>query len=161
MLCDSFGVAEDLPAGWARGSGQHEGQLWNGKKWVDDPGAQKQANNKALPVTAKGVNGEITFNGLTLVITRKGALGRLSAGKGERRIPLSAIQAVQWKPPGPVVNGFISFNVAGSIDRNPGFGGATWSAVDDENAVVVKKSQEKEMLRLRDEIEAALAKRQN
>lgn len=38
VFCVSFwGMASDLPAGWARGSGEFEGQLWNGKKWVDDP----------------------------------------------------------------------------------------------------------------------------
>jgi hypothetical protein len=154
-------MANDLPKGWSRGSGQHEGQLWNGKKWVPDPEFQSQDMSKQGAVTAKGANGQLSFDGKILVISRKGAAARLTAGKGERRIPLSSIQAVQWKPLGALVSGFISFTIPGAIDRNPGFGGATWSALDDENSVVFKsKKQEAEMKQVRDAVENALAQRQ-
>ena len=31
----------------------------------------------------------------------------------EKRIPIRSIQAVQWKPPGALVNGYIEFTVPG------------------------------------------------
>ena len=39
----------------------------------------------------------------------------MTIGKGEKRIPISSIKAVQWKPAGPLVNGFIQFTVPGGL----------------------------------------------
>jgi hypothetical protein len=154
-------MANELPKDWKRGTGEYEGQLWNGKKWVADPRFENNEAGQQQAVTAKGANGQISFVGKVLIISRKGAAARLTVGKGERRIPLSAIQAIQWKPLGSLVSGFISFTIAGSLDRNVGFGRATWNAVDDENAVVFKnKKQEAEMIQLRDAVQQALAERQ-
>jgi len=109
------------------------------------------------PMTARGVTGSITYDGRFVTITRSGFLARTTSGKGERRIPLTSIQAVQWKPPGAFVNGFISFTVAGAIEKNRGFGKATIDAAKDENAVVVTQKQAPEMLAIRDAIEEAIA----
>src|SRR5262245_58161490 len=90
---------------------------------------------------AKGHNGQVTFDGNFVTITRKGFLGRASVGKGEKRLPVATITSVQWKPPGSMVNGYISFTVAGATERRSKFGRQTRDAVHDENAVVVRKSQ--------------------
>jgi tetratricopeptide (TPR) repeat protein len=62
--------------------------------------------SQPVDVHAKGHNGQVHFDGVYVTITRKGFLARTSVGKGEKRIPLTAISAVQWKPPGALVNGF-------------------------------------------------------
>ncbi len=109
------------------------------------------------PLFAKGYNGHIYFDGAFVTIQRKGLVGRISAGKGNRRIPFISIQAVQWKPPGSVLNGFISFTIAGAIEKNRGFGAATFDATHDENAVMFRGSQQRAMLTMRDAIELAIA----
>ncbi|WP_454131580.1 DUF4429 domain-containing protein [Kitasatospora aureofaciens] len=45
----------------------------------------------------------MAFDGQYVTITRKGILGRLSVGKGEKRFHISQISSVQWKPAGPLV----------------------------------------------------------
>jgi hypothetical protein len=107
-------------------------------------------------IEAKGHNGTVTFDGAFVAIQRKGALGRLTVGKGEKRIPVSSITAVQWKQPGALVNGYIAFTLAGGIESKARFGHQTSDAVQDENAVIVMKSQAAPFLELRDAVEAAI-----
>ncbi|HYY11905.1 MAG TPA: DUF4429 domain-containing protein [Kineosporiaceae bacterium] len=107
----------------------------------------------------KGHNGQISFDGAWVTITRKGFLGRASIGKGEKRIPIGSITAVQWKPPGAVMNGFIAFSLAGGVEKQSRFGSQTSDASRDENTVLVTKSQEQSFLDLRAVIENAIAAR--
>lgn len=105
----------------------------------------------------KGVNGTVIFDGAGVTIIRKGLLARGTVGKGEKRIPLASITAVQWKPPGMMVSGFIQFTLSGGSERRSQFGKQTWDATDDENTVMVSKGQmEKEFLGLRSAVETAL-----
>jgi hypothetical protein len=53
-------------------------------------------------VEVRGVNGTIRFDGQTITILHEGPLGRLSVGKGDKRIPLAHLTAVQFKPAGRV-----------------------------------------------------------
>jgi hypothetical protein len=61
----------------------------------------------------KPVELDVNFDGNFVTITRKGALSRMTVGKGEKRIRISSITAVQWKEPGGLVNGFFQFTVMG------------------------------------------------
>ncbi|OUD03331.1 DUF4429 domain-containing protein [Streptomyces swartbergensis] len=107
---------------------------------------------------AKGHNGQVQFDGQTVTITRKGILGRLSVGKGEKRFHISQISSVQWKPAGPFVNGFIAFSAAGGNERRSKFGSQTSSAVNDENSVLfVRGKQQAAFEELRAAIETAIA----
>ncbi|MFG3056706.1 DUF4429 domain-containing protein [Kitasatospora sp. NPDC048239] len=108
-------------------------------------------------IEAKGHNGQVSFDGEYVTITRKGFLARASVGKGEKRIHVSQIVAVQWKPPGVLVNGFIQFTLAGGLERRSGFGAQTASAVKDENSVVVMKNQAPAFEELRVAVEDAVA----
>jgi hypothetical protein len=110
------------------------------------------------PVTAKGVTGTVSFDGRILVI-KHGGLGRLTAGKGEKRIPVSAITGVEWKPAGMAVRGFIRFTVPGGRERTSRFGQRTQTAARDENSVVFGVTQKAEFERLRDAVEAVIAGR--
>jgi hypothetical protein len=47
-------------------------------------------------VTAKGKTGEVSFDGRFVTITRTRALAMLTVGRGEKRIPIRSITAVQW-----------------------------------------------------------------
>lgn len=112
------------------------------------------------PIRVQGVNGTVVFDGDFVTIERKGFLARTSVGKGTKRIPLGSITAVQWKPPGAFVNGFISFGLGGGNEVRSRFGSQTTDATKDENSVVVTKKQGPAFEALRATIEEAIAQRQ-
>lgn len=71
-----------------------------------------------------------------ITILRTGFLARASVGKGEKPIPLAHVTAIQFKPAGPLVNGFIQFTVSGGNERRSRFGQQTTDGAGDENSVV-------------------------
>ena len=107
--------------------------------------------------TAKGHSGTVTFDGQFVIITREGLLARAAHGKGEKKIPIRSISAVQWKEPGALVNGFIQFTIIGGTEVTARHGNRTISAGNDKNSVVITKPQAAAMRAVKDEIEAALA----
>lgn len=107
--------------------------------------------------TAKGHSGTVTFDGRFVTISREGALARAVHGKGEKKIPLRSVSAVQWKEPNALVNGFIQFTIVGGTERTGGKGSRTVEAGRDENSVVITKAQADAMRAVKDEIEDALA----
>lgn len=107
----------------------------------------------------KGHTGTVVWDGDFVTIKRTGFNARMSVGKGEKRIPLSSITAVQWKPAGAMVNGFIQFTVGGGNESRSRFGSQTTDAVHDENSVIFSKKQMPAFDELRAAIEQALADR--
>ena len=107
----------------------------------------------------KGRGGEIEFDGHFITIRHTGALGRMSVGKGDKRIPITSITAVQIKPAGAMVNGYIQFTLPGGNEKKAGFGKQTIDAAGDENSVIFTKNQEQDFLAFRDAIEAAMISR--
>ena len=105
----------------------------------------------------RGHNGTIVFDGATVAITRTGFIARATVGKGEKHIPLRHITAVQFKPAGLVMNGFIAFTLAGGVEARSRFGHQTSDAVNDENSVLFTKMQQPAFEQLRADIERALA----
>ena len=101
---------------------------------------------------AKGRNGQITVSDDWLMIERKG-LGRLGHSKGDRRIPLATITAVQMRPAGPLANGFLKFSVPGS----PELRGGLQAATKEENAVIVTRKHQAEFDAVRARVEEYLA----
>ncbi|MFF8500758.1 DUF4429 domain-containing protein [Streptomyces anulatus] len=104
-----------------------------------------------------GQGGQITFDGQYVTISRKGFLARATLGKGEKRLPISQISAIQWKPAGPLVNGFIQFTVPGGTELRGRLGSQTSNAAKDENSVIFTKKQMPEFQKLRAELDAAIA----
>ncbi len=104
----------------------------------------------------KGHNGTVIFDGRSVTIKRTGFFARTSVGKGEKRIPLGSITAVQWKPAGPIVPGFIQFTVPGGKERRSRFGAQSAEAGHDENAVTFYQWHEQAFQQLRDVVEEAL-----
>jgi len=119
----------------------------------------KGRGNKIMDatVTAKGYNGQASFDGRFVTITRKGFVARGTVGKGEKRIPLKSLTAVQWKPATHLVRGYIQFSIAGGIERRSRFGRATKDATNDENSVVFSPRHQEAFQALRDAVEEAIA----
>jgi len=105
--------------------------------------AEDQPSDDAV-IYAKGVNGQITIDGHWLTIERKG-WGRVGHSKGDRRIPLSSITAVQVRPAGSLANGFIRFTVPGSPELRGGLN----NAGKDENAVIFNKKHSDDFEKVR------------
>ena len=110
-------------------------------------------------IEAKGKNGVVRFDGQFVTIAREGMMARLTQGRGEKRIPVGQLSAVQIKPPDGLTNGFIQFSLAGGRESNKMKGGRTMAAAEDENSVIFTKKQEPAFLRLRDAVEQAIANR--
>jgi len=109
-------------------------------------------------IRCKGVNGSVIFDGSWVTIDRnKGFYARGTVGKGEKKLAVSQITSVRWKPPTAMVRGYIGFTVPGGNETRSRFGKQTVEAAKDENAVIVAKSQVDEFLALKKTIEDAIA----
>lgn len=107
-------------------------------------------------IEATGVTGTVTFDGRFVVINRSGMMARMTVGKGEKRIPLRSIAAIQFKPAG-MVRGFIQFTIPGGNEQRSRMGSQSKDAAKDENSVLFNKGQEAAFEQLRDAIEAQIA----
>lgn len=113
------------------------------------------------PLSARGQNGTVLFDGTFVTIQRKGFLARTTIGKGSKRIPIGSIAALQVKPPGLMVNGFVQLTVPGGNEQRSKLGRQTFDAVHDENSVIVTKGQFEQFRPLIEAIESAIAQHQN
>ncbi|AOT05430.1 hypothetical protein ASPU41_07910 [Arthrobacter sp. U41] len=112
-------------------------------------------------MVAVGVGGYCAFDGQFLTLQHVGALGRMSVGKGVKRVPLGSVSAVQIKPAGSLISGFIQFTMPGGNERRSEFGKQTFDAAGDENSIVFIPKQEPAFLAFRDALEAAITARHN
>lgn len=82
----------------------------------------------------KGVNGQLSVFEDKVVITRKGALAKLTQGffKGDKTIYINQITSIQVKRGGMVTNGYIQFSLGGGVESTKGIMDAT----KDENTVM-------------------------
>lgn len=104
---------------------------------------------------AKGVNGQLAFDGQNVRITRNGFFGRATHGRGEKVLNLRSIGAVQIKPATALVNGWIQFSISGeSSKQSIGFG-RSQDAANDENAVIFTKKTSADFEAIRDAVLAA------
>jgi hypothetical protein len=105
----------------------------------------------------KGYNGQLEFDGQMVTISRRGFVARMTIGKGEKRVPLRSIAAVQWKPAG-IVNGYIEFTIPGGNERQAGgLGRQTHRASSNENSITFTRRQQAAFSAIRDEIEQAMS----
>jgi hypothetical protein len=109
------------------------------------------------PLYAKGINGQITFDGATIRITREGFVGRSTHGRGEKVLAVKSIGAVQLKPATALVNGYIQFSVSGESSRQSIGFGRSRDASKDENAVVFAKKSLADFEAIRDAVLRAQA----
>lgn len=108
-------------------------------------------------VEAKGHNGTATFDGEFVTIKRSGFIAATTQGRGEKRISVRQITAVQFKPATSLFAGYIAFTIGGGSERHSRAGGQTGDAMRDENAVVFQKKSLAEFEALRDAVERAVA----
>lgn len=108
-------------------------------------------------IEVQGKGGQIQFDGQYVTITRKGFLARSIVGKGEKRLHISQIASVQWKPAGAIVEGFIQFGIPGGVERRSKAGNQTQQARGDENSVLFTKKQMPAFEELRKVLDAAIA----
>lgn len=108
-------------------------------------------------IEAKGrVGASVTFDGQWLVLRRSG-YSRGVTGKGERRIHVTQIGAVEWKPAGRIMDGYVRFVVAGTVAPRSRFGSQSGNARFDEWAVPFWRKSQPAFEQLRDAVEAAIA----
>ena len=111
-------------------------------------------------IVATGVNGTVEFDGSVLTIRRDGVLARMTQGRGVKQVPLGAVGAVQLRPPSMFANGVWSVSVLGEVQssRNArGVRAVSKVAREDENSVVVGRSQVRDFEALGAAIAAARA----
>ncbi|MCX4608730.1 DUF4429 domain-containing protein [Streptomyces mirabilis] len=108
-------------------------------------------------IEVQGKGGQIQFDGQYVTITRKGFMARSIVGKGEKRLHISQIASVQWKPAGAIVEGFIQFGLPGGVERRSKAGTQTQTARGDENSVLFTKKQMPAFEELRKALDVAIA----
>lgn len=108
-------------------------------------------------ISAQGRNGQVTFDGKTVTITREGFAARLMHGRSEKAIMLRQITAVQFKQATPMLLGYIQFSVPGEISKNAIRGSGKNAAAKDENAVIFTNNVGDDFATLRTAIQSALA----
>ena len=104
------------------------------------------------------MNGQAQFDGHALTITRSGVLGMMTQGRNEKVIPLSAIGAVQFRPPTLTTNGVWSVSVVGEVQSSKnarGMRAVAKVARDDENSIIVRHGQSGAFKALGEAINAA------
>lgn len=100
-------------------------------------------------LTLKGVGGQLAVDESWITIHRKGTLAKVNQGlKGEKRIPLKNIIAVQIKKPG-MTNGYIQFTISGGNESR----GGVMSATKDENSVMFTSRQAEDAYAIRNYVE--------
>jgi hypothetical protein len=103
----------------------------------------------------KGVGGQVSFDGDTVRIERKGVMGRLS-GAEPVLLHLREIAAVQTKKASALINGFIKFIPVGTSPV-PASGEAPRGATPDQNSIMFYKKDQAAFEQLRDTVVEALA----
>jgi hypothetical protein len=104
---------------------------------------------------ARGINGQVHFDGVYVTLARRGFRARSIIGLSEKRIPLTAIGSIQWRPDSKLVNGYIQFSAGGDVERRLRSGRRNLDAARDENSVTFWHSQMPAFVEIRAAIEQA------
>lgn len=110
------------------------------------------------PMVAAGTNGQVSFDGYTVTITRNGFMARQAVGgAGGKSIPVGSIGGIEWRPVTAMHRrGFIHFAVVGSVS---GRGRASARSTDqwrDADGVQFSPGQQPQFERLRAAVEQAM-----
>lgn len=104
---------------------------------------------------AKGINGSLVLGKGYVEIKRKGFMAFATQGlKGNKKIAINQISAVQFKPCGMFSNGYIQFSFIGGRESKAGLFGA----VQDENSVMFNKKQQSIFEEIKEKIENKIYK---
>ena len=108
-----------------------------------------------LVFSMKGVQDLLEVYPDHLAITPQGVLGFMNKGlKGTKEIPYTSITAVQHRPAGPFVNGFLQFTIPGGNESK----GGIFAAVKDENTFVFshKADSNEKAIKIKEYIDTAV-----
>lgn len=131
---------------------QQPPSAWNPGGWSPPPPPPQAPQTRLL---GKGVTGVVAVDDHFVTIRRTRALAKANGfTRGEKRISIEGIAAVQYKAPG-LANGYIQFTLAGGIESTKGVMGAT----KDENSVVFASKHRGEFETIRHYIEARIVDR--
>lgn len=111
--------------------------------------------NEEIPIKyLKGVNGQLSAYEDRIIITRKGALSKMTQGffKGDKTIYINQITSIQVKKGGIITNGYIQFSIGGGIESPKGIMDAT----KDENTIMYNYKQNNLVDEIKEFIEAAV-----
>lgn len=86
-----------------------------------------------------------------------GFLGTMTRGKSEKRLPISQISSVQFKPAGKITRGYISFTMPGAQEKQSRATKNVQRAWEDENSMVFLSDANKDFEILRDAVESAIS----
>ncbi len=100
-------------------------------------------------LSAKGIAGQVEADESFVTITRNGVRAKINyAEKGDKRIPISRISAVQFKSAG-FTDGYIQFTMAGSSENRSGL----FAGRNDENTVQFKSKHQDDFDAIREHVE--------
>ncbi|MFH1325712.1 MAG: DUF4429 domain-containing protein [archaeon] len=99
---------------------------------------------------AQGINGKLIFGEGFIEIVRKGFMAFATHGfKGNKKIALKHISAIQFKSAGLMANGYIQFSFIGGQESKRGI----LMATQDENTIMFNKKQQPEFEKIKEQIE--------
>lgn len=105
--------------------------------------------------TLHGVGADLLFDDFMLVIRRHGTASLLIHGlKGDKRVPVTSVTAIQFREPDHGISGYIQFSLLGALESRAGI----WDASRDENTVLFTPDQRDGFADLRDRLERRLAR---
>jgi hypothetical protein len=116
--------------------------------------------NEEKPIKfLKGVNGQLSVYEDRIVISRKGALSKMTQGffKGDKTIYTYQITSIQVKKGGMVTNGYIQFSIGGGNESSKGIIDAT----KDENTIMFNKKFNSLVYDIKEFIEVAMNNQRN
>jgi hypothetical protein len=106
-------------------------------------------------LTAVGTTGQIEVDGEFVTIRRKGLRSFINQGvKGDKRIPLTSVVAVQFKKAG-LTDGYLQLTIPGGVESRGGWA----QSGSDENTVTFNRRQQPAFEALRDQLEERLVER--
>jgi len=104
---------------------------------------------------AQGINGKLILGKGFIEIVRKGMMSFLTQGlKGNKKIAIKQISAIQFKPAGLMTNGYIQFSFIGGREDKAGL----FMATQDENTIMFKKTQQIDFEKIKEMIEKEIYK---
>jgi hypothetical protein len=115
-------------------------------KFTNDNGVNNSNPEENNSFSAKGTNGILKVNDVTIELIRQGLNAKLLGLRGNKEILITSITSIQFKEPGILTNGFIQFAFSGSSESK----GGVFDATKDENSIVFTKKNLKQFLYLRD-----------
>lgn len=109
-----------------------------------------------VTLSAKGApgSGTLTVDDTTVTISRSRLQSFGPKARGEKRIPITSIGAVQWRNATNITSGYIQLTIAGAVER----GGGAFKAANDENSVLFTKKQQTEFEIIRAHLETRLGR---